>query len=231
MDTVASADGTVIAFDRYGEGPPVTTTAGAFNTRSTAEPLASQFTALNHDRRGRANSGDTPPYAVEREIDDIAGLPGSARRPSRQGSRPQTRRHRAGDSRIPHPLAAHRACWCRLPVRRSDEHAPHSVVGERLAGEASAQSLHLKAGDVEQADPLVLGRPPQRDRRAVLTDVDPVAAHRVAGHMRHRLPPALTVEPDGNLTVEGDGEGEAFRRTGPPAVDSGPLEHQKSRES
>jgi hypothetical protein len=49
--------------------------------------------------------------------------------------------------------------------------------------------------------------------------------------MRHRLPPALTVEPDGNLTVEGDGEGEAFRRTGPPAVDSGPLEHQKSRES
>jgi hypothetical protein len=40
MDTVASADGTVIAFDRYGDGPPVIMTVGAFNIRSQTEPLA-----------------------------------------------------------------------------------------------------------------------------------------------------------------------------------------------
>jgi pimeloyl-ACP methyl ester carboxylesterase len=78
MRTAASADGTVIAFDRYGDGPPVIMTAGAFNTRSQTEPLARalapRFTALNYDRRGRGDSGDTAPYAVEREIDDIAAL-------------------------------------------------------------------------------------------------------------------------------------------------------------
>ena len=78
MDTVASADGTVIAFDRYGSGPPVIMTVGAFNTRSQTEPLARalapRFTALNYDRRGRGDSGDTAPYSVEREIADIAAL-------------------------------------------------------------------------------------------------------------------------------------------------------------
>jgi pimeloyl-ACP methyl ester carboxylesterase len=78
LDTVASADGTAIAFDRFGGGPPVIMTVGAFNTRSQTEPLARalapRFTALNYDRRGRGDSGDTAPYAVEREIDDIAAL-------------------------------------------------------------------------------------------------------------------------------------------------------------
>jgi pimeloyl-ACP methyl ester carboxylesterase len=78
MDTVTSADGTVIAFDRYGDGPPVIMTVGAFNTRSQTEPLARalapRFMALNYDRRGRGDSGDTAPYSVEREIDDIAAL-------------------------------------------------------------------------------------------------------------------------------------------------------------
>jgi pimeloyl-ACP methyl ester carboxylesterase len=78
MDTVASADGTVIAFDQYGDGPPVIMTVGAFSIRSQTEPLARalapRFTAVNYDRRGRGDSGDTAPYAVEREIDDIAAL-------------------------------------------------------------------------------------------------------------------------------------------------------------
>jgi pimeloyl-ACP methyl ester carboxylesterase len=66
MDTVASADGTVIAFDRYGDGPPVIMTVGAFSTRSQTEPLARalapRYTALTYDRRGRGDSTDTPPY-------------------------------------------------------------------------------------------------------------------------------------------------------------------------
>jgi pimeloyl-ACP methyl ester carboxylesterase len=78
VNTVKSADDTVIEFDRYGDGPPVIMTVGAFNTRSDtdllAKALASQFTVLNYDRRGRGGSGDTPPYAVAREIDDIAAL-------------------------------------------------------------------------------------------------------------------------------------------------------------
>jgi pimeloyl-ACP methyl ester carboxylesterase len=78
MDTVVSADGTVIAFDRFGDGPSVIMAAGAFNTRAATEPLAraleQRFTVLNYDRRGRGDSGDTPPYAVDREIEDIGAL-------------------------------------------------------------------------------------------------------------------------------------------------------------
>ena len=82
MRTAVSADGTTIAFDRYGDGPPVIMTAGAFNTRSATEPLAralqQRFTVLNYDRRGRGDSGDTPPYAVDREIEDLGALVAAA---------------------------------------------------------------------------------------------------------------------------------------------------------
>ena len=76
--TVTSADGTAIAFDQLGEGPPVVMVVGAFNTRATTGPLASalqdRFTIFNYDRRGRGESGDTTPYAVEREIEDLDAL-------------------------------------------------------------------------------------------------------------------------------------------------------------
>jgi pimeloyl-ACP methyl ester carboxylesterase len=78
MKTVTSPDGTKIAFDQLGAGPPLIMLAGAFNDRSTTSPLAEamqdQFTVLNYDRRGRGESGDTTPYAVEREIEDLAAL-------------------------------------------------------------------------------------------------------------------------------------------------------------
>jgi pimeloyl-ACP methyl ester carboxylesterase len=78
MRTALSADGTTLAFDRFGDGPPVIMAAGAFNTRSATEPLAraleQHFTVLNYDRRGRGDSGDTAPYAVAREIEDIGAL-------------------------------------------------------------------------------------------------------------------------------------------------------------
>lgn len=67
-----------IAFDRLGTGSPVILVLGAFNTRDTGEPLAhalaERHTVLNYDRRGRGDSSDEPTYAVEREIDDLAGL-------------------------------------------------------------------------------------------------------------------------------------------------------------
>jgi pimeloyl-ACP methyl ester carboxylesterase len=78
MNTVVSPDGTTIAFDRLGEGPPVVLMAGAAVDRSSdaplAELLAADFTVFNIDRRGRGDSGDTPPYAVERELEDIGAV-------------------------------------------------------------------------------------------------------------------------------------------------------------
>jgi pimeloyl-ACP methyl ester carboxylesterase len=75
-----SADGTRIAFDRLGQGPPLILVAGIFCARGRMQPLAEElaphFTIINYDRRGRGESGNTPPYAVEREIEDIAALIG-----------------------------------------------------------------------------------------------------------------------------------------------------------
>ena len=78
MNTVTSSDGTIIAFDRLGDGPPVILVCGASTDRMAnaplAELLAQHFTVFNYDRRGRGDSGDTAPYAVEREIEDIDAL-------------------------------------------------------------------------------------------------------------------------------------------------------------
>jgi pimeloyl-ACP methyl ester carboxylesterase len=75
---VTSKDGTVIAYDRTGDGPPLIIVAGAFQDRKAmgayARPLAEHFSVYAYDRRGRGDSGDTPPYAIEREIEDIAAL-------------------------------------------------------------------------------------------------------------------------------------------------------------
>ncbi|MBV9817234.1 MAG: alpha/beta hydrolase [Solirubrobacterales bacterium] len=84
IGAVTSADGTVLAFDRLGDGPPVIMAAGAFNDRGTTAPLsralAQRCRVLNYDRRGRGGSGDTAPYAVQREIEDLAALIGHAGR-------------------------------------------------------------------------------------------------------------------------------------------------------
>ncbi len=78
MENVTSRDGTTIAFDRMGEGEPVVLVTGGSVDRMSNVPLAqelsSDFTVLNYDRRGRGPSGDTPPYAIEREIEDIEAM-------------------------------------------------------------------------------------------------------------------------------------------------------------
>jgi pimeloyl-ACP methyl ester carboxylesterase len=75
MDTVTSKDGTTIAFDRLGDGPPVILVCGGSTDRMAnaplAELLAEHFTVFNYDRRGRGDSGDAAPYAVEREVEDL----------------------------------------------------------------------------------------------------------------------------------------------------------------
>src|SRR5467141_1442541 len=77
---VFSKDGTAIAFDRIGYGPPVILIDGALCYRGMgqsgqlAELLAPHFTVFTYDRRGRGESGDTQPYAPEREVEDIEAL-------------------------------------------------------------------------------------------------------------------------------------------------------------
>jgi pimeloyl-ACP methyl ester carboxylesterase len=82
METVTSRDGTTIAFDRLGSGPPVVLVCGGSVDRTAdaaiAQELASDFTVFNYDRRGRGDSGDTPPYAIEREVEDIDAVIGAA---------------------------------------------------------------------------------------------------------------------------------------------------------
>jgi pimeloyl-ACP methyl ester carboxylesterase len=84
MLTVTSADGTKIAYDRYGDGPVVILVNGALGDRKLdrrfklmsglAELLAPGNTVIDYDRRGRGDSGEAGPFAVEREIEDIAAL-------------------------------------------------------------------------------------------------------------------------------------------------------------
>jgi pimeloyl-ACP methyl ester carboxylesterase len=78
MPKVTSQDGTVIAYDKKGQGPTLILILGALNKRGTgkklAELLAGHFTVIIYDRRGRGDSTDTLPYSVEKEINDINSL-------------------------------------------------------------------------------------------------------------------------------------------------------------
>ena len=81
MSTVRSSDGTQIGFDRSGTGPPLILVGGAFQYRaideSTAElveRLAPAFSVFHYDRRGRGQSGDSAPYSVAREVEDLDAL-------------------------------------------------------------------------------------------------------------------------------------------------------------
>lgn len=78
MRKVVSRDGTAIAFDKTGQGPTIILVAGALGDRSAAASLtpllAPHFTVFAYDRRGRGDSGDTAPYAVKCEVEDIDAL-------------------------------------------------------------------------------------------------------------------------------------------------------------
>ena len=80
MSKVLSKDGTAIAFDKLGHGQPVILVDGALCSRAfgplpnLAKLLAPHFTVFNYDRRGRNESGDKAPYAVQREVEDIEAL-------------------------------------------------------------------------------------------------------------------------------------------------------------
>ncbi|MFD3163777.1 alpha/beta fold hydrolase [Herpetosiphon sp. NSE202] len=80
MQTISSQDGTRLAYDVYGSGPPLIYVTGATCFRSfppivsDAKALAKAFTVYNYDRRGRGDSTDTLPYSLERELEDLLAL-------------------------------------------------------------------------------------------------------------------------------------------------------------
>jgi pimeloyl-ACP methyl ester carboxylesterase len=81
MNTVRSKDGTTIAFDAWGDGQPLIMVDGATSHRAAnptnaevGQLLGDEFRVYAYDRRGRGESTDTAPYAVQREIEDLAAL-------------------------------------------------------------------------------------------------------------------------------------------------------------
>ena len=135
FETVRSADGTPIAFEVFGEGPVLVTVGGATCDRAlmrpTAQALASFVTAVTYDRRGRGDSGDTPPYAVEREIEDLGVLI------ERLGGRASLYGHSSGAGLVLHAVAAG------LPVERFVLHDPPYSPDD---AEARAEARRFAAG-------------------------------------------------------------------------------------
>ena len=89
MSTLKSADGTTIAFEAWGEGRPLIMVDGATAHRAVnpanaevAKLLSDEFRVYAYDRRGRGESTDTAPYAIQREIEDLAALIEDAGQPA-----------------------------------------------------------------------------------------------------------------------------------------------------
>jgi pimeloyl-ACP methyl ester carboxylesterase len=136
MNQTRSQDGTSIAFERMGHGEPLVVVAGALQGRATYQPLAVELsrhlTVFNYDRRGRGDSGDTAPYAVEREIEDLGALIAEA------GGTASVYGHSSGAALVMH-AAAHG-----LPIDRIVLHEPPFGSGsdeERQAEREEAERI------------------------------------------------------------------------------------------
>jgi len=122
MHTTTSRDGTTVAYVSEGDGDPLVLVPGAFSYRrypglvKLAGPLAARFTVYSYDRRGRGDSGDTKPYAVEREIEDLAAVIDAA------GGHPHVWGLSSG------AVPALEAAAAGLPIRRLAVHEPPFVV-------------------------------------------------------------------------------------------------------
>ena len=154
MVKVTSADGTPIAFDRLGDGPPVVVVGGILcdraKTRSLAEELAPGFTVINYDRRGRGDSGDSAPYAVEREIEDLGALIAAA------GGTTSVYAHSSGAG-----LALHAAAHG-LPIAKLVLHEPPyapDVEEERRIAREFAEQLETLLAEGRHGD--AVGMPPE----------------------------------------------------------------------
>jgi pimeloyl-ACP methyl ester carboxylesterase len=120
METLRSRDGTRIAYETSGRGPALVVVNGGLSDRSAVVPLRPlldpHLTLFAYDRRGRGDSGDTPPYAPEREIEDLAAVIEAAGAPAFVFA------HSSG------AMLALRAAMSRVPMRRLAVNEPPFIV-------------------------------------------------------------------------------------------------------
>ena len=141
--TTRSDDGTVIAYEAYGSGPVVAVVGGATCVRGyfrdTAQALAGLgFTGVTYDRRGRGDSTDTEPYAVEREVEDLAAVVAAAGDPSAPDTPAYAHGLSSGGALVLQALAAGvplaRASALETPYRgEGAPPMPHDYVGRLRA--------------------------------------------------------------------------------------------------
>jgi alpha-beta hydrolase superfamily lysophospholipase len=162
MNKVISADGTPIAFERLGAGQPVIVVVGATCDRRVARPLAERlaqdFTVFNYDRRGRGDSGDTAPYAVEREIEDLGALIAEA------GGEAAAYGHSSGAALVLRAAAAG------LPISRCVLHEPPFSLDDDPVRHEYGAELRAILADGRRGDALALfmmttGMPAEAVRR------------------------------------------------------------------
>lgn len=156
-----SRDGTPIAFERLGDGEPLILVGGALQGRATYRPLAEELSrhlnVLIYDRRGRGDSGDTAPYAVEREIEDLGALIAEA------GGTASVYGHSSGAALVLH-AAAHE-----LPIDKIVLHEPPFGSGsdeERQAEQEEAERISAllakdRPGDAVKLFLASTGMPPE----------------------------------------------------------------------
>jgi pimeloyl-ACP methyl ester carboxylesterase len=160
VQTVTSPDGTTIAHQVTGTGPPLVLVVGAFcDSTSTADLtalLADSFTVVEYDRRGRGASGDTAPYDVQREVEDLTAVISVA------GERPYVYGHSSGAALALETAAAG------VPMRGLVVYEPPYTAEDDGSG-GSADLLQqlrerLDAGDPDGAAAVFLttaGTPPE----------------------------------------------------------------------
>ncbi len=160
-DLATSRDGTRIAFERLGDGAPLILVCGALQGRATYRPLAEnlsrRLTVFNYDRRGRGDSGDTAPYAVEREIEDLGALIAEA------GGTASVYGHSSGAALVLHAAARG------MPIDKIVLHEPPFGSGseeERRAEQEEAEQISAllaqdRRGDAVKFFLAPMGMPPE----------------------------------------------------------------------
>lgn len=127
MAHVTSKDGTKIAYEKLGQGPPLVLVWGALGardspfTKAMREELAKSFTVYDYDRRGRGGSGDAKPFSVQKEIDDLRAVCEGA------GGSPFVWATSSGAA------LALEAAAAGVPMRTLAAHEPPYMVGEHAA--------------------------------------------------------------------------------------------------
>jgi pimeloyl-ACP methyl ester carboxylesterase len=156
-----SRDGTPIAFERLGDGEPVILVSAALQGRATYHPLAEELarhlTVFTYDRRGRGDSGDTAPYAVEREIEDLGAVIAEA------GGTASVYGHSSGAALVLHAAAGG------LPIDKIVLHEPPFGSGsdeERRAEQDEAEQISAllaqdRRGDAVRFFLASMGLPPE----------------------------------------------------------------------